>query len=694
MSPTDSMLKTVLEAYHREHDPSFTPKILGSTVSLLTTLSNPLNVHLLTSQLLRSPAVWSGASEDAGLWLKTISVFNSASITVRKQNEGNDSSLLGYPRPGGGLKVDEWVIAVVKGCDEHSERWQHCLVLAGILLGMESQDARGMSRGMRAKVEGALVMAANTSLAIPTVANIAVVLALNHAFGVLSEDAKRILDHGQLGHVAIEATMGNYGFSMGSFIGSIKTDMRYTRDNKVDWVEKSVGYQHHVKGIQARPLVASMGGLAVLTAYCVDHCPPNHFLFHASVSSLHAFSRSVVDNWRANPLSVIDQSELQARLTPETARVTYPALVTLLKSILFTTVLTLKSFTSRFVAEPYLSIRSPDVAFQQLHALYNLYFITMLIGSGHFKEHDFVFSTSLDMLSQRPASAQQFLHTIFPKQIGSIPYSALNRTLDLFYLNTAEHFPILFTPTQTKTLLLDVALPYTTFPLKSGIHPTPTMAQLFEAAHSCTLAAFAAPNMADLAAKSIPHYASILFTSFPVSLSVRQFRYGFKALIRISTPPSRVAEISPLVAEELLEFMRIRAESASIHPVRRQPLPGQPGTGQPETEAQGEELSEQAACVMALVDSLSCLSPRQLFEWLPLVAEAVNCISDQAMRAKCTQEMWNVMEAGEMDVDRSAACVAWWTTRGGRQQLLHGQRREDLTTMSGALHGGDGMSRL
>lgn len=36
----------------------------------------------------------------------------------------------------------------------------------------------------------------------------------------------------------------------------------------------------------------------------------------------------------------------------------------------------------------------------------------------------------------------------------------------------------------------------------------------------------------------------------------------------------------------------------------------------------------------------------------------------------CRQRLWEVLSNGEMDVDRSAFCVAWWSTRGGKEMVL------------------------
>jgi hypothetical protein len=40
------------------------------------------------------------------------------------------------------------------------------------------------------------------------------------------------------------------------------------------------------------------------------------------------------------------------------------------------------------------------------------------------------------------------------------------------------------------------------------------------------------------------------------------------------------------------------------------------------------------------------------------------------MKDLCTKRFWEVIESGEVDVERSAVCVAWWGTRGGRERVV------------------------
>lgn len=689
---TDRILATVLGAYHKTPDPSFTPKILGSTASLLTTLSNPLNISLLASQLLTAPAVWEGPVQLDDC-LRIISIFNSAAMKVLKQNEENDSALLGYPRQGGGLKSDDWATAVIKGADEKSPRWRHCLVIAGILLGMEGQQRRGLPRALRSKAETALVMAANLSLQEAGTYQLgkeAVLLALNHTFELLSEEARRMINHDVLAPLAIDAMTGSNGYMAGAFVGLAGRDIRFTRDNRLDWPAATPSFQHHVQAISSRPLITSMGPLARMVAYAITHLQQPFPQIPTVMERLSLFSNNLFQNWRANLLSNLDPSQLSNLLTTETLQTTYPALLQLLKSAMFATVVILQAVTSRLLVDFRLSVAATNLASSSLHILRHLYFITSRLGTNAFSALTFVSLTSLDILSTSPPLAAKFLQSIAPLTPGRIPDNSLDQCLDLYFLNTAEHFPLLLPPQLTTTLILASAEPYLTLPHRTSAL-TPTISELFEAAHSSTLSALAAPSMSSISAQRIPTYAAQLFASFPSHLSVRQFRFAFKSLLQITTPPSEVARSHPRLPEELCEFLRFRAETASTAPM---PIKEGEKEAKEALEHPALLLSEQAALIISLIDGLPCLTPRQLEEWLPLTAQAVNRIKDGGMTGECKKRFWEVLQGGEMDVDRSKTCVMWWTTRGGREMFLgSGRMQSDEFVMSGGL-GKGGESRL
>ncbi|KAI5277756.1 hypothetical protein KEM54_004881, partial [Ascosphaera aggregata] len=138
-----------------------------------------------------------------------------------------------------------------------------------------------------------------------------------------------------------------------------------------------------------------------------------------------------------------------------------------------------------------------------LHILRNFCFISSLVGNS--SQYTFVTLTSIDILAQYPHLSQQFLEEIQPAQAGSIPQHPLDRCLDLYFLNTAEHFSLVLTPEVNEQLLISAALPY----LSSGADSR--LIEIFEAAHSVVLSVLAAPKSAEMASRYLELYVDNLF---------------------------------------------------------------------------------------------------------------------------------------------------------------------------------------
>lgn len=669
--PTDRLLTTVLRAYQGAPDPEQSNRIFSSTASLFTTLSNPLNITLLTSQLLISPAIWNQV-DGLQTSLRIISIFNTAAITVHKNEiEGGSQSNKPFdayqPRLGGGVGCDEWATAVVKGLDDRSPRWEHTLVLAGILLGMEGRERRGLSSGLRAKLETALVTAANLTLQNPAGTGIlgveSMILALNHAFPLLSDHVRHLLDYDALVLPLIKAMTYMEGYQDAMFLEAVDYDVRQVSGNTFDWSANSPSFLQLQK-LGSKPLVSSMGPLSRLIAHAIENLSiPGRAL--ETLEQLVAFSGKLLTAWQRNKLSEIDPSEEATFLTPETLRVTFPLLWQVLKTAMFATVLILRSIIAKTLTTPYLSSNelAPGIASKALTALRNIHFISSRMGSNAFSAYTFVNLTSIDILSRFPIQSGDFLRSILTSHAGQIPPHPLHRNHDLFYLNTVEHFTLIMSPSTTESLIVTPASPY--------LNPTANahLLPIFEAAHSAMLSALAAPQNGPLAAKSLPFYVGSLFHSFPTNLSPRQFRFAFKALMQITSPPNQLAASEPMLAETLLELLHHRALHAPTAPL---PPPVKGDAGADGSKMAG--LSEQAVLLLTLLDALPHLPLGVLEEWLPLAADLLNAVPDRGMREHCRARFWEVLESGEMDVERSAVCVWWWGSRGGRDRVLFGGR--------------------
>ena len=155
-----------------------------------------------------------------------------------------------------------------------------------------------------------------------------------------------------------------------------------------------------------------------------------------------------------------------------------------------------------------------------------------------------------------------------------------------------------------------------------------------------------------------------------------------KTLIRITSPPSPISQSQPFLPSILLELILCRiksAQSESLSPILH--------TTAPPSDADEEPLlSEQSVLIMTMIEALPFLPTDALEEWLSVVADTLKLVEDHNMRHICKHRFWEVLSNGEMDVTRAAQCVAWWSTKGGRERVLYQDvERYDGPFMSGAL---------
>lgn len=324
---------------------------------------------------------------------------------------------------------------------------------------------------------------------------------------------------------------------------------------------------------------------------------------------------------------------------------------------------------------------------------------------------------------------ESLLQEIKPTEIGSIPPHPLDRCHDLYFLDLAEHFPLVLSPEVNEQLLLRVSMPYL------GVGGDQRLLRAFEAAHSVILAIFLAPHNFNLVISHMHPYIDALFQVgfqthrfslplpppffklmnipkkesqpqvFPQNLSSRQFRMAIKTLIRVTSPPSVISEQDPILSSTILQLVLQRLETtATSHPLPLPlpltlPLPSTaPGTleesaaATPSSPTPGVPLlTEQAALILTLIDSLPYLTLTFLEEWLNITASSIhNFVADEAMKQVCKERFWEILSNGEMDMDggeRAALCVTWWTTKGGRETVVEGTNQvvDDKISMSGAV---------
>ncbi|EME84823.1 uncharacterized protein MYCFIDRAFT_59925 [Pseudocercospora fijiensis CIRAD86] len=687
--PGDRLLGTLLRHLQTYTDEQDTPRIFGTASSLLTTLNNSLNVTLLTSQLLSAPAIWA-CPEGLRTCMRTISVFHAAAqALVKHENAVKDRvpdqefSKLQHERT---LAKDEWIEATIKGADDHSPRWRHLLSMAGLLLGFGPIEDENLSLSMRQKLESALVTAANLALEETLeddqLGNGAITLVLNHCFPILSDHERAALDFDQLLPCLMRTTFhSGEGLQSGYFLGALDRDILTASDGKLRWVQRTTSFQH-IQQMNQSPLVGSLGPLSRLIGHTVENLTQS-WLVLSALDDLEDFSKTLLTQWRQNRLSAIDYTEQEAYLADETIKITTPVLWKVLQSTLFASVIILRSALGRLLGDSILASdkNAPKMAEQSLQILRSLYFITTRQGSATFSQYNFVYYTAMDVLGSYPLEVERVLHSMQPTSVGTVASHPLDRTLDLFFLNTAEHFTLTVPPNVTVNLLVPTVTAYLAAGGKGSLF------SIFEAAHSVTLAIFSAPQNEEATVANLPFYVDSLFRVFPRNLSTRQFRLAFKTLLKLTSPPSSLAVTQPMMPAVLLDLLHERAAHAETTPIPILP-------GSPESAVESPvPLSEQAVLTLTVIDGLTQVPLDVLDEWLPITADMIHDVQDHNMREHCKEHFWHILvSSGELDPERSRVCHAWWSTSGGKEWVLRG--RDHAALMSGGLDGDIAESKL
>lgn len=297
-----------------------------------------------------------------------MSVFNTAAIAAL-QNDAADEPRIPYGRPKK-IELEAWVKAVVSGADEKSPRWRHLLLIGGTLIGFEGQNRQGLSWGMRAKLESALVTAARLALEESGTGDgvdaHCIAMVLNYTFELLSDSEKANLDYDRLLPVMVQTAYSSLeGLQEGYFLGAIDKDIVEVPGKRFKWPAQSVTFGH-VSAILSSPLVSSLGPLSRLTAHAVEHTRDPALVAQA-VDHIANFCRTLMVQWRQNKLSEVDRAEEAEFLDPDSLNSTIPALWKLLRNCLYSTVIILRAVLGRVINDRALAAnRSGFFAFNKM----------------------------------------------------------------------------------------------------------------------------------------------------------------------------------------------------------------------------------------------------------------------------------------------------------------------------------------
>ncbi|KAG8531477.1 uncharacterized protein KY384_003106 [Bacidia gigantensis] len=575
------------------------------------------------------------------------------------------------------LEKEAWAFAVIKGADDSSPRWKHLCVLAGLLVGFAGQAQVSISLSLRRSLEASIVTAANIAMRdretkSEFAANSLAVL-LSHVFDLLSDGKRSDFDHGLLLPIVVHTSLfSKDGLHSGYFLSTMDADIIQVTHSRFDWSNKSTTYVQ-CQRLASGPVMTCLGPLSRLAALSIDKVADMDTLT-SLMKDLLSFSRSLHVQWRQNKLCEIDAAEEGEFLTENTLRQTLPLLWRSLKSAVFSILVLMRAILGRVLSDRGLPADlAPSFALQSLHILKNLHFISSRGTRGSFSQYEFARLTAVDILSQFPVQAEAFLKDIRPSHAGKMSGHPLDRCQDFFFLNTAEQLALILPVDVAEMLLIPAATAYL------GLASDDRLLQIFEAAHSVMLAVFSVPGNNMLLARHVHPYLDILFNVFPKPVSARQFRMAIKTLVRVTSQPSSLVSNDSFLPSIIMELVRSRLEVAATTLLEND-LRDQSSALQPQL------LSEQSACELALIDSLPLLPVNQLEGWLTVVAESLSLVKEPPQADICQQRFWEILNDGEMDVDRAALCLAWWTTEGGCG-LVMGESlpEQERAMMSGAL---------
>ncbi|KAI5779714.1 hypothetical protein EDC01DRAFT_669525 [Geopyxis carbonaria] len=638
----DNVLRILLQPGQADPNSAEASRVYASAATVLATLTNPLNVSLLSTQILISPAIWQNP-DGLRASLRTFGVFQSATL-------GKIES------PGVVLGVEDWLNALVRGANQNVPRWKHLLLLGAVL--SADQERSHLPRITRGSLEDAFCRAVNMSLS----RNVnrddgleadVLSLVLSHAMESLSRRAKAQLNYNALLPFIIQSIYySQEGFQSGYFLPSIDHDI-VDIGGKLAWPSKSNSFLE-LQERTARPLFVAMGSLARLAAAAIKETH-DILAVHSLLDNLQRFAQIMSSQWRNGRLSTIPASEEERLVNEESLKGTTPLVWQILKSVLFTTTLILQELTSRIIEDPILCDRTngPFIASKILDILRSFYFITSRIGPNGFSSYNFVYYTAIDVLSLHPQRAERFfVEVVAPREVGVIPSSLPDRLGDLYFLNLTESIGPMLSPKVIEEIVIPSIQPYL---LPSG---DATLHQQFEASHSVMLSIFASPRCAEVGARMLPFYVDAIFKAFPSALSARQFRLAYSTLVRECSSPQPISSLHPNMVDVLHEILCERVTQAST-----QSLPAEVNEG-------SVGLSEKDVEILALVDSLPFMEVEVMHRWLEPTANLVNAVEDEGSKQRIRERLWDVLSA-ELDVSRAEVAVRWWSA-GGRELVLFG----------------------
>ncbi|KAL8349568.1 hypothetical protein RB598_005096 [Gaeumannomyces tritici] len=701
MSPeTDMLLLKVLAELRKDQSEAMTEALLGWVGTLFVDLQNPLNISILAREVLLSRAVWShpaAAARPLATCMRVMAMFKSACARVLAK------SAQPFPPSWGQeperISLEAWSNAVAAAFDGQSEHWKGLLAHVGLLVAIQQADvadvaapaaapgsqaarirkaAANSRRRAKADLERRVEVSTNmglrqlhgiTDFGKRQLPEAAMTLAVSHACPLLTETQSRYkLNLELLVPAALHALAHNKeGLQGFAFMVGINDDVRFHQDGSVDWPKTSKSFED-VERATTTPLIAALGPLSQVLAHAVTYARSPELVGDV-LNGLIGISDSLSRTWGATRLSGLEHK--QDGLSAATRNQTLPVLLNLQRNVMYACMQVLQAVVYRAAWDSDIAIGRSMAAPRMLRVLRNLSFVTLRPGNGSFAAYQTSYSGAVDLLARNPQATFRALHgMLMPSMAKRLSEaSGLEKTLAQFYMGLAENLPDQLSHESCQLLVLKQAGAIISAPAS----PTPDIVDLalYETAHAATLAVFACQRHSDLRESWARPYALNLLEAFPARISARQFRLGFKHVVKYLFPPYTMTPGGDdSLASAALEVVNGWAAEAA----KTGTAPLAPHA---DDKAAGAPLTEQSVLVLTLVDSLPVVPVAELEEWLAVVAKRFGEIVDPAVRDVVRRRLLAVLVDGELDVEQAAVAVAWWGTHGGHS-LVDGAPRNQL----------------
>ncbi|KAF3913628.1 hypothetical protein ABW21_db0202663 [Orbilia brochopaga] len=403
--------------------------LINNSAVTLSRLTNPLNVSLLTTQILAAPALWN-APDTLPVAQAVFDIFRLS--TLERARESSRA-----------LSLTEWIEAVIAGADARIPRWKHALVSAGVLAAFDAADAR-LPFTTRSNLEAHLLEVVNFHFEFLSagIESHACVLAISNTFRVLSEDSKYLIDYPALTGALLPAMfLSSDGYQTGDFLRQIDRSLPL---GGASGSKLTVIPSFSLSDFLARPFIRNMGVLARLAATSMTSSADVETI-NGALSVLATYSRSLVSIWRGTKLSTLPDT---ATLSQDPAQTNPAQLWQVLKSSLFSAVVVLESIVRTLLQSHHLARNNEIHSFasQIICILRDLYFITHRTNPAAFGTYIFVYHACVDIVLSNPSQAESLAGQLAPVQIGALPTHPTDILRDLYFLNTLEYLVPACTP--------------------------------------------------------------------------------------------------------------------------------------------------------------------------------------------------------------------------------------------------------